>query len=620
MVFSRSHIAMLHDAIIAALSLTVVLYLRWGSSFLKFSAEFLPSATLAFTLIACLSFSFFSLYQGLWRYASLRDLVTLTKAVSVAILIFYLGWFALNRLEGVPRSVPAIHWMVLLALLGGPRFSYRLLKDRTLMMPVQVAGIPVLLAGATDAAELFIRETQRNPRSIYRVAGILEKNQARIGRQMHGVTIYGGTLADVVENMARRDERPQRLVLTDETMAGEDVQALLSAADALGLSLARLPRMSEFKTGVSDKLVVRPVAIEDVLGRAQMPHDKEAMRILIEGKRVLVTGAGGSIGSELTRQIASFLPAQLIILENSEFNLYQIASEISDRFPTVPHNALLGDVRDSARIHAVFESYAPELVFHAAAIKHVPIAEENVEETILTNVIGTQMVADACVKYHVHTMVLISTDKAVNPANVMGATKRLAECYAQAVGKGSTTRFITVRFGNVLGSTGSVIPLFQKQLEAGGPLTVTHKDMVRYFMTIREAVGLVIQAAALSDRVREKAPIFVLDMGSPVKIEELALQMIRLAGLKPHSDIQIAYTGLRPGEKLFEELFHAKERLEKTPHQSIMIAHPREVALDTLAPLLQELGAAARARDAASALALLKQAVPEFEYQNRDIG
>src|SRR6185437_793953 len=370
----------------------------------------------------------------------------------------------------------------------------------------------------------------------------------------------------------------------------------LDIADELSIPLARLPRITEFKATVAEETpAIEPIAIEDLLGRPQTVLDRPGMRALIAGRRVLVTGAGGTIGSELARQIAGYEPARITLLDSSEYALYTIDRELQERHGALPRLALIGDVRDRRRIDEVMAAERPELVFHAAALKHVPMVEANPSEGVLTNVIGTRNVAEACRLHGVRAMVMISTDKAVNPANVMGASKRLAESICQALDvqesrKPGGTRFVTVRFGNVLGSTGSVVPLFQRQLAAGGPLTVTHPEIQRFFMTVREAVELVLQASALAMKGgEERGKIFVLDMGEPVKIVDLARQMIRLAGKRPDRDVKIEFVGLRPGEKLHEELFHEQEPLVPTQALDELAEHAHEGRTDRVLVVLRNL-------------------------------
>ncbi len=617
---NRRHLlAALHDTLMAGISLVLALYLRLGDDVLFYTGTLLPTYAFLCMSICLAVFIRMRLYRGLWRYASTPDLVAITQSATLGLFLFYLVVFSLNRLEGVPRSVPFIQWLLLLALLGGPRFLYRILRDRQLGMQTSLTGesrIPVLLVGAGDRAELFLRDTRSGPSAQYVVVGFLDDNPSRLGHTIHGVRIYGRTdeLAGVVEKLAGRGIRPQRVILTYDTLEGARVRALLDASERLGIPLARLPRLSEFKAGVEEKYGIRPIAVEDLLGRAQNVHDTSPVRDFVQGKVVVVTGAGGTIGSELARQIASFSPACLILFELSEYALYQIDQELMKQFPQIERLAVLGDVRDARHLDALFARHQPQVVFHAAAIKHVPLAEINPEEAALTNIYGTRCLADACAKAGVLVMVLISTDKAVNPTSFMGATKRAAESYCQALStEGSKTRFVSVRFGNVLGSTGSVVPLFQSQLAAGGPLTVTHRDMVRYFMTVREAVELVLQSATLPEG--GKGAVFVLDMGQPVRILDLAEQMIRLAGLKPYEDIPIVFSGLRKGEKMFEELFHFSESFAKTAHESIWLASLRHPPMEEMMPALESLFAACIARDPEKAAQLMRILVPEYRPQ-----
>lgn len=612
----------------AATSFVVSLYLRVGDDiYLYFPLPVLVEATLIFTAIAAFTFLFTNLYKGIWRYASTADLIAIARATTLTIVLFLIVLFLWTRLEPMPRSVPLINWFVLVTLLGGPRFLYRISKDRRLELRLDAeAGrkIPVLLVGSGHEAELFIRALKGETQRIYRVVGIVADKRKRIGQQIHGVPVLGTTdqVRRVVDALTARGERPERLVLAKERNDGAEVRALLDTASSLGMTLARLPRLTEFKHGDADRPIeVRPVAVEDLLGRPQTPLDREGMRAMIVGRRVAVTGAGGSIGSELCRQISAFAPAGLLLVEQSEFNLYAIEGELRTLHPEVRCKAVLADIRDRRRIGQLFAEYAPELVFHAAALKHVPLVEDNPFEGILTNVMGTVNVADACTAAGTLAMVMVSTDKAINPTSIMGASKRIAERYCQALdlrrGRGNGTRFVTVRFGNVLGSTGSVVPLFQKQLSAGGPLTVTHPDMQRYFMTVREAVELVLQASVLAWRDGPSdGKIFVLDMGEPVRILDLARQMIRLAGLKPDVDVEIEITGLRPGEKLFEELFDSAESMIPTGCAGLRLASPGPADLRQFGPALEALRAACDDRDYGRLVALIRRLVPEYRgYQ-----
>lgn len=625
---TRGTIAFAHDIVMAALAFAVSMYLRVGDSVQFYASDLLVRGTLTFTIIAAVVFWFMGLYRGVWRYASLEDLWAITRATTLVILLFLAGMFLWTRLDGLPRSLPFINWFVLMALLGGPRFLYRLYRDHRIDLKREFLGmnrIPVLLVGSGDGAELFIRAVSRPRDGAFQAVGIVAEQAGRVGRFIHGVEVLGTTeqLAEVVDRLAGRRQRPQRLVLTDETMDGTRVRQLLESAHALGMTMARIPSLTDFKVGTEDKVEIKPIAVEDLLGRPQMPLDRVAMQGLIAGRRVLVTGAGGSIGSELVRQVCGFDPAEVVLLDSSEYQLYLIDLEIGEKHLALPRRAVIADVRDRRRIDGLLAEHRPDLVFHAAALKHVPLVEINPFEGLMTNVIGTANVAEACRTAGVAVMVLISSDKAVNPTNVMGATKRIAEQVCQSLdlqrGEKDGTRFVTVRFGNVLGSTGSVVPLFQRQLAAGGPLTITHPEMTRYFMTIREAVELVLEASALGAARQEHAGrIFVLDMGQPVKILDLARQMIRLAGLKPDADIKIDFVGLRPGEKLHEELFHSGEPLLPTDYAGVMTAQPRAADAAELRQWLAAIETVCRNRDAVTLHETLRKLVPEFTPSSRE--
>ena len=628
--FPRQIVAFLHDLLMAAAAFMIALLLRLGNEAWASLMTNLWPAMLMFTAVCGLVFLSTGLYRGVWRYASMNDLVAIIKAVSLSLAVFLPVTFLVTRLDSLPRSWLVISWFVLIFLLGAPRMLYRVFKDKGFQHLLERDNhrrVPVLLVGAGDATETFIREMARDRDSAFEVLGVIDEKGTRIGRHIHGVPVFGHLqdLPAVIQRLAKRDRKPQRLIVT-KPLEREEVDYLLELADRHGATVARLPRLTDFSGGVEERLQIRPIAIEDLLGRPQTPLDRPAMQRLIEGRRVLVTGAGGSIGAELTRQIATFRPVQLTLCDNSEFNLYSIDMELAEHFPELPRKALIGDVRDRARVERLFAEARPDLVFHAAALKHVPMVEFNPLEGLHTNVLGTRNVANACRRAGVAAMVLVSTDKAVNPPNVMGASKRLAESYCQALdllrqsngkdgeAKAEVTRFITVRFGNVLGSTGSVVPLFQRQLAAGGPLTVTHPEMTRYFMTIREAVELVLQASALGieSPPQEAGCIYVLEMGDPVKIVDLARQMIRLTGLRPDKDVEIRFTGLRPGEKLHEELFHGSEALMPTSHPGLRLAAPRTADAELLGRSLDELAALVQQGERDKALNLLRRLVPEF--------
>jgi FlaA1/EpsC-like NDP-sugar epimerase len=621
----KAIVAFAHDTMVAAVSVGAALYLRLGDAMFALDPATTFTMTACFVAIAGVTFHCFGMYRGVWRYASTVDLLNIAKAATVAILVFVPLIFTLNRLEAVPRSVPFIQWCLLIVALGGPRFAYRLLRDHPLWpRPAGAPAVPVLLLGAGSAAEQFIRASRADPHVPFRVVGVLDDSAQFQGLQIHGARVLGrlDDLAATVARLAHQGVCVQRAILTDPAVIdGATKRRMFEQAGELGLTVARLPRLTELQDAAEDTPIrLQPVTLEDLLGRPQFAHAQARLDQLIGGRRVLVTGAGGTIGGELTRQIAALRPRQLILLDSSEFNLYAIDLELRERQPSVPLRPVLCDIRDRDRVMGIFAAERPELVFHAAALKHVPMVEMNPSEGILTNVVGTRNVADAAAKYGALAMVQVSTDKAVKPTSVMGASKRLAEFYCQALdlegnGLGRNARFMTVRFGNVLGSSGSVVPLFQRQLARGGPLTVTHPEIRRYFMSVQEAVALVLQASAhgLEESVA-RGQIFVLDMGKPAKIVDVARQVIRLAGMRPDIDVKIEFTGLRPGEKLYEELFDdGEDRLQGGIH-GIFVAISKSINLEVLRRLFDELASASRQQDRVTMLRLLAHAVPSYQH------
>jgi FlaA1/EpsC-like NDP-sugar epimerase len=575
----------------------------------------------------------FGLSRQYWRFAGMNDLLGVAGASALGALLFTL----VLHLSGHPPANPAfpmIHALALLALLGAPRVIYRWFRTRRSRRPAdRDAASSVLLVGSGEDADLFLRALAQDRRRTLRVTGLLALGSRQTGRRIQGRPILGGVdeAAVVLERLKGEGRLPGMLVVATPDLAGPSLAGLLEEADQHGVVVRLAPRPTALHparrgsdAASAPAIELKPVAIEDLLNRPQVPLDREGMARLVQGRRVIVTGAGGTIGGELARQVAALGPDLLVLLDNGEFALWQIDIELAEQHPRVPRHALIADVRDEARIRSIFEQWRPDLVFHAAALKHVPIVEANPLEGMLTNIAGTRHVADAARATGARAMVLISTDKAVNPTSLMGASKRLAEMYCQALdiaarnAADDAMRCVTVRFGNVLGSTGSVVPLFHRQLERGGPLTVTHPDMQRYFMTVREAVGLVLQASVLGtgDTVLpsgEEGGIFVLDMGKPVKIVDLARQMIRLAGLRPDQDVEIQFT-VRPGEKLFEELFHGREPPVQTGFPGLLMANPRTADPAIVGRAIDEIASACRGGQSRLALALIGRLVPEFEH------
>lgn len=611
----------LNAALDAALAAAAVVLSRWLA--MPNANPLYPALPILWGAVALvLAGAPFRLATQYWRFASLTDLLGVAAASIAGATLSAIGLIAAAGIAPPSPAYPAIHMLSLAALLVLPRVGYRLLQgDRARGAPAQL----VLLVGAGEGADLLLSALATERRPPFLVAGLLSLGSAQTGRRIHGVPILG-QVSEAAQILTRLDDQntlPDALVLTDPGMDGTTLDALMHDAEAMGLRVLRAPRPTELADGPATRLDLRPVVIEDLLNRRQRPLDRDAIARLVRGKRVLVTGAGGTIGSELVRQVAALDPAFLVLLDNGEYALWQIEQELGGTL-TGRRQTVIADIRDAARIRTVMEQARPDLVFHAAALKHVPMVEHNPTEGLLTNIAGTRNVADAARAVGAAAMVLISTDKAVNPTSVMGAAKRMAEMYCQALDIAARTslrqdqpgmRCVTVRFGNVLGSTGSVVPVFQRQLAAGGPLTVTHPDMERYFMTVREAVGLVLQASVVGcDRDVDDGGIFVLDMGEPVKIVDLARQMIRLAGLRPDEDVRIEFTGLRPGEKLFEEIFHGREPPLPTDFPGLLMATPRTADLALVSRAIDEIAAQCHADNAAQALALLGRMVPEFDH------
>jgi O-antigen biosynthesis protein WbqV len=568
----------------------------------------------------------FRLSLQYWRFAAIGDLVTVVASAAVGAGL-YAGVAALAGSASPSLAFPVIHALTLMALLGAPRVLYRWARGRRAPNQTPAAMSSALLVGGIEDADLFIRALSHDRRQSLRIEGLLASSDRQTGRRIQGHPILG-SLADaqtVLQQLQAEGRLPGLLVFVTPELAGPRLARVVAEADRFGVQVRQAPRPTALADPDQPRPVeLRPLAIEDLLNRPQVPLDRDGMARLIQGRRVVVTGAGGTIGSELARQVASFGPGTLILIDNGEYALWQIDLELAEIHPRVSRRTMIADIRDEARVRAIFDETRPELVFHAAALKHVPMVEANPLEGLATNAAGTRHVADAARLVGALAMVLISTDKAVNPTSVMGASKRLAEMYCQALDIAARSshqgmRCITVRFGNVLGSTGSVVPLFQRQLSKGGPLTVTHPDMQRYFMTVREAVGLVLQASVLgvggaSLPSGENGGIFVLDMGEPVKIVDLARQMIRLAGLQPEQDIEIRFTGLRPGEKLYEEMFHGKEPPVPTGYPGLLMASPRTADPAIVARAIDEIGSACRGNQVKLALLLLGRLIPEFEH------
>ena len=620
--------ALAHDVVMGSASMFLGLYLRLDMAAIQSRIVEYTSICIVFGCIVGAVGLAFGMNRGVWRYASLPDLIAIVKVASISIAIFIVAHFFLVRLEAVPRSSMGITWAFLIVLLASPRAMYRIYRNQrdSRRSPVaeRLSHRRVLLIGASDNADLFLKTISERSGSAFDVLAIVDERGRRVGRFIRGVPVVGGfdNLPQILDRLRAQGKAPDALIMTRSRAEFEryvSIERLVELVSDQGLELLRLPNMLEMQEMNAD-VEVRPVRLEDLLQRAPIQLDTPRIAAMIRDRKVLITGAGGSIGSELVRQIAGFQPSELVLLDASEYLLYSIEQDVRVLCPQLNTTALLCNVREREAVERIMSKHRPEVVFHAAALKHVPMVEKQPMEGIFTNSIGTRNVAEAATQANVAAMVMLSTDKAVNPTSVMGATKRIAEMFCQTMDlsqKIGGTRFMTVRFGNVLGSAGSVVPLFEKQLKAGGPLTVTHADIERYFMTIPEACLLVLQSAAYGlANPNERGRIFVLDMGKPFKIADLARNLIRLSGLRPDIDIQIVYTGLRPGEKLYEELFDARETLVKTEADGIMMAFPRAIEPGLVFRIFNELQRLVEANDTPGALRLLCSTIPEYRPGN----
>lgn len=557
---------------------------------------------LAMVQISC--YYYFKTYRGLWRFSSLNDVVRIIRASVTAVVLVIPALYISSILQHLPRSVFPLYCIILATILCGGRLLVRLRWDNRARGQELTEVKKVLIVGAGQAGEGLVRDLRRS--SFYVPVGFVDDNISKRGLEVHGIRVLGTT--NEIEKLVLQYE-VDLIFIAIPSARSATMRRIVSSCELSGVTFRTLPSISALASGRVEVNALRAVNIEDLLGRDQVTLQWDKIAINISGKRVLITGGGGSIGSELCRQVMSLKPQRLIIVDSSEYNLYRIEQELREKFPGIAIELALISATDEVAINHVFQQFKPEIVFHAAAYKHVPMLQNQVRIAVHNNVFGTQTVAKASVAAGVEKFILISTDKAVNPTNVMGTTKRVAEIYCQNLNGRVDTQFITVRFGNVLGSAGSVVPLFQKQLQAGGPLTVTHPDMQRYFMTIPEACQLILQAMVNGSG----GEIFVLDMGEPVKISYLAEQMIRLAGKEPGRDISIEYTGLRPGEKMYEELFHETEQLATTEHEKLFKARFRELEWHELTQTMRMLNAACLEYQEDELLILLKSLVPEFQ-------
>ena len=599
-------IVIIHDLFMAAVAWQLSWLIRFNFELVsypdwKLSLYALPMIVLVQGLVSYR----FGLYRGLWRFASLPDLWNIFRAAIIGALSVALVLFFAIRLEGIPRSILILYPVFLIFLLGGPRLGYRFWKDNTFKLNSAATGQKVLIVGAGSAGEMLVREMLRE--GSYKPIGFVDDNPNIKSSELQGIPIIGS-----VEDIPAIHQRYEidNIVIAVPTATNEQMQRIVSNCEATGVPIRTLPKLQEM---VSSKVALdelREVSIEDLLGREKIELDWGIIQKGITDKIVLVSGGGGSIGSELCHQIARLNPAGLIIYEHSEFNLYNIQMEIANAYPDVPLFAILGNICDRESVEKMLDKHRPDILFHAAAYKHVPLLQNQLRVAAQNNIFGTKNLAELAIKYNCEKFVFISTDKAVNPANVLGASKRIAEMYCEWMNQRAVTKFITVRFGNVLGSAGSVVPLFRKQIKVGGPVTVTDPEITRFFMTIREACQLILQSGAMGNG----GEIFVLDMGKPVKINYLAEQMIKLSGRDPDKDIKITYTGLRPGEKLYEELFYENENRKETDHVKILLANHPEINWHDLENKISELEEAVVNFNDTNISRILGQLVPEGNF------
>lgn len=599
-------------ALVLVHDLLMVVVAWLGAYWLRFNLmlpppQYVESALGALPLvlvIQALVFSRLGLYRGVWRFASVPDLLRISKAVILGVLLIAVTLHLYTRMLWVPRSVLPLYVMLLGLLLSVPRIAYRMWKDRGVMLK---EGQRALVVGAGRAAELLVRDLLRERATQFYPVVLVDDDPGKKGSEIHGVRVRGAC-ERIPELVKAFDVEVILIALPSAT--DRQMRRIVGVVSEAGVPFLTLPSVQNM---LSDQMFgnLRQVSIEDLLGRSPVTLQRSVIEDAIAGSRILVTGGGGSIGSELCRQIANYNPAELTIYEQCEFNLYRIEQDIRKKWPKLKLRAVLGDVTDRSAVSHVMDVAKPNVIFHAAAYKHVPLLQGQVRQAIRNNVFGTRIMAEAALEWGVGKFVLISTDKAVRPTNVMGATKRAAEKLVQGLNTLEKTRFITVRFGNVLDSAGSVVPLFREQIQNGGPLTVTHPDVTRYFMTIPEASQLILQASA----VGLGGEIFVLDMGDPIPIRYLAEQMIRLSGKRVGLDVSIEYVGLRPGEKLTEELFLEDEKPIPTPHAKLMLARSVAQSADKITLSINRLDEALERFDEEDLLISLQKLVPEFKEE-----
>ncbi len=555
-------------------------------------------------------FHWFGLYKGLWRYATIQDLISIVKAVSVSSVAVVVTLYFRQHLGGFPRSIFIIDWLLTLVFIGGFRFLIRILRE--FKRRRSKGGKRVLVVGAGDAGEKMVREMLKDQNLGYNPVGFIDDDLTKQNLTIHGIRVLGGR-KDIPACLKRFtiDE----VLIAIPSASSKDVRGIMDHCRESGVKVKTLPPLSELFNGTVSLNRIRDVDLRDLLGRDELKLFNDEIMEQISGKRILISGAGGSIGAELARQLAPFSPKSLVFLGQGENSIYLITKEFETTCPELPVEPVIADIRDREKLNRVFQQYRPDIVFHAAAFKHVPLMEFNGDQAVRNNIFGSRNLMELSSEFGVKEFVMISTDKAVNPTSIMGVTKRVAELIMQNIATQSKTKFVAVRFGNVLGSRGSVIPLFRQQIARGGPVTVTHPQVTRYFMTTTEASQLVIQAALLG----KSGEIMVLDMGEPVKIAELAKDLIVLSGLRPDMDIKIEFTGLRAGEKLFEELLTKEEGMTATKHRKIFVASPDEIDSRDLNRKLKRLEHALLKMTDTELVDSLKTMVPTYQPNRNNV-
>lgn len=578
------------DIILIVLSLYLAILLRFDFGLSIEFHEYMKFFRVSIIPVIVITIFFnciFNAYNSIWKYASVQELMSIVYSLSLSNIIFIVYSYFINykifqsSYYRFPFTVHIIFWLLSILFLGGTRFIFRVMQERKNSIEKNEPKKNLLVIGAGDAAALIIKEVRRNREMNYNILGLIDDDEYKMGKRINSIPVLGGTdrIVDIT-----KESNIDEIILAIPSVDSKRKSEIISICKESKCKLRTLPSMDEIIDGKFNMSKIRDVSIDDLLGREEIKLDNSNINSYIKDKVVLVTGAGGSIGSELCRQIVKFSPSKLILLDIYENNIYDIQMELNYKYPDQNKEVIIASIRDEKKLKEVFSKYTPSVVFHAAAHKHVPLMEENPTEAIKNNIIGTYNLLKCSDEFEVKRFVQISTDKAVNPTNIMGATKRFCEIMIQAFDKASKTEFVAVRFGNVLGSNGSVIPLFKKQISHGGPVTVTHPEINRFFMTIPEAAQLVIQAAAMA----KGGEIFVLDMGKPVKMVDLARDLIELSGFVPDKDIKIEYTGLRPGEKLYEELLMNKDILTSTRHEKIFIEKPMEYDMEFIEKSIEE--------------------------------